>query len=658
MQRLHKGLQSPLIVGLLVSILVAIAILLLRAIGALQPFELQAYDWQLTWRGPTEKDSPPILIVKATEDDIRNHGWPLTDAKLAVILQMLVKSKARAVGLDIYRDLEVAPGHRGFNEVLLKNPNIIAATRYPEKSQREVPPPPVLKGTNRIGVNDVVVDTDGIVRRGLVYLDDGVSQDSVVYSLATRLALLYLGLETLKFDANGLVWGNSMIKAFEHNDGGYATANASGYQFLLDFRDANSALSSVTVSDLLSGKVERNLIENRIVLVGVAAESVPDNFYIPVPAQDDRSHIIHGVELHASIAAQLLRLARGTSRPITTTFESFEWLLIALGSLLGGAVGLWIRSPWKSGLALSVAILLVVSASQYALERSHWVPIVPMVSALLLSALIIEAYMSNQEKVQRALLMQIFSRHVSPEVAHTVWRQRDEFLDGQRPRPQKLIATVLFTDLMNFTTVSEKKEPEDLLTWLNEYMEAMASHVSQNGGVIKQYIGDSIMAIFGVPVPRKDDGEICQDAINAVTCALEMRGAMIELNQRWAKQDSPMIAMRVGIFTGPMVVGSLGSKDRLEYTVIGDSVNTASRLEGFDKERFIPDYEKNPCRIFIGESTRKYLGDDFLVEKIGQASLKGKDEKIMVYNVLDREHSAPAARADHERNEKKQARKS
>src|SRR5258706_6914334 len=179
MQRLLKGLQSPLVVGLSVGIVVAIAILLFRAIGVLQPFELKAYDWQLAWRGPTEKDLPPILIVKATEEDIRTQGWPLTDAKLAVILHMLVKNKARAVGLDIYRDLEVAPGHRGFNEVLLKNPNIIAATRYPEKSQREVPPPPVLRGTTRIGVNDVVVDSDGIVRRGLVYLDNGVSQDSV-----------------------------------------------------------------------------------------------------------------------------------------------------------------------------------------------------------------------------------------------------------------------------------------------------------------------------------------------------------------------------------------------------------------------------------------------------------------------------------------------
>jgi adenylate cyclase len=335
--------------------------------------------------------------------------------------------------------------------------------------------------------------------------------------------------------------------------------------------------------------------------------------------------------------AQLLRLASGVSRPMTTTSESVEWGLVALGSLVGAAVGLWIRSPWQNGLALCAGILLVVSASQYELSQSHWVPIVPMVSAILLSALIIEAYMSNQEKLQRGLLMQIFSRHVSGEVADMVWRQRDEFLDGGRPRPQKLVATVLFTDLMNFTTVSEKTEPEDLLTWLNEYMEAMARHVRQNGGVIQQYIGDSIMVIFGVPVPRKSELEIRQDAINAVNCGLEMRAAMVELNRRWREQGSPMIAMRVGIFTGPMVVGSLGSKERLEYTVIGDSVNTASRLESFDKEGFIPDYETNPCRIFIGESTQKYLGDDFQLKKIGQASLKGKEGEITVYNVLGRQ---------------------
>ena len=192
--------------------------------------------------------------------------------------------------------------------------------------------------------------------------------------------------------------------------------------------------------------------------------------------------------------------------------------------------------------------------------------------------------MSYRETVERTHLMQLFSRHVSPEVAEAIWRQRDQFLDGGRPRPERLMVTVLFTDLTGFTAVSEKHTPEALLDWLNEYMDAMAREVSRHGGVIRQYAGDAIVAIFGIPVPRQTEAEIDQDARNAVHCALAMETALRELNRRWRSESRPTTGMRVGIFTGPVVAGTLGSAERSEYVVVGDTVNTASRLESFDKD--------------------------------------------------------------------------
>ena len=123
------------------------------------------------------------------------------------------------------------------------------------------------------------------------------------------------------------------------------------------------------------------------------------------------------------------------------------------------------------------------------------------------------------------------------------------------------------------------------MDWLNECMEPMAKQVSVHGGVIEQFTGDAIVAIFGVPIARKEE-EISQDAINAVNCALAMETTLRDLNRHWLAQNQPATAMRIGIYTGPMVAGSLGSSDRLEYVVIGDTVNVASRLESFDKELF------------------------------------------------------------------------
>ena len=238
------------------------------------------------------------------------------------------------------------------------------------------------------------------------------------------------------------------------------------------------------------------------------------------------------------------------------------------------------------------------------------------------------------EKKERALLMQLFSRHVAPEVAETIWEQRDQFMDGGRPRSQKFTVTVLFTDLRGFTSVSERMDPQALLDWLNVYMEAMAQLVMTHGGIVDNYIGDSIKADFGVPVPRTTEAAISRDAVAAVDCALAMERELKHLNTVWQQQDLPTVEMRIGIFTGPVVAGSLGSAQRLKYTTVGDTVNIASGLESFDKELVDPELADSPCRSLIGETTLHYLGHQFQTKIVGEANLKGKDERVTIYRVI------------------------
>jgi adenylate cyclase len=199
------------------------------------------------------------------------------------------------------------------------------------------------------------------------------------------------------------------------------------------------------------------------------------------------------------------------------------------------------------------------------------------------------------------------------------------------PRPQQLTATVLFTDLQGFTTISEAfGDPGKLMEWLNEYMQAMTCHVLNHCGVINKYIGDAIMAIFGVPLARTTEEEIAQDAVNAIKCAIAMGTELEELNKRWKEQNRPTVRMRVGIFTGSLVVGCIGSRQRLEYTVTGDTVNIASRLESFNKEL---DAE-NICRVLVGLSTWQYASTEFRSRRLGSMMLKGKGVKIEVFQIL------------------------
>jgi adenylate cyclase len=344
-----------------------------------------------------------------------------------------------------------------------------------------------------------------------------------------------------------------------------------------------------------------------------------------------------GIELHGHIVSQLLRFGLDGDSPVATASDRREQAWILLWSLMGGAIGLWVRSPWRFVLSAASGLVVLALTDYVAFVIGWWIPLVPPAMAWVISAAVVTAYMSNQEKRQRALLMQLFTRYVpNKEVAEIIWQQRDQLLDGGRLRSQNLIATVLFTDLMGFTTMAESRAPQAVMDWLNAYMEAMAQHVINHGGVIDKYIGDSIMAIFGVPLPRQTDAEISRDAVNAVSCALAMERSLRQLNHDWHEQQLPTIGMRIGIFTGPLVAGSLGSAQRLEYTVIGDTVNTASRLESFDKDLFTLDYLNSPCRIIIGEATLHRLGHQFATRHLGEVSLKGKDQKITVYGVIGR----------------------
>ena len=151
-----------------------------------------------------------------------------------------------------------------------------------------------------------------------------------------------------------------------------------------------------------------------------------------------------------------------------------------------------------------------------------------------------------------------------------------------------------------------------------------------HNGVIDNYAGDGIKANFGIPVPRSREEEIQADAFNAVKCALAMEKEMEQLNKVWEERHLPAVGMRIGIFTGPVVAGLLGGSERLKYTTIGDSVNTASRLESYDKDLG----KDRLCRILVGESTMHYVQGHFRAEKVGEASLKGKTEKVVIYRIL------------------------
>ena len=632
-------MRSALIAVVVAGGLVFAVLIGLRSTGALESLELAAYDWQLRLRPGAPAQKPPVVLVTITDRDIAELGtWPVPDEVLARALETLSRAGARAIALDIYRDVPVPPGHEALNAVLAKNPQIVGAMLLPRGEHPGVRPPPALNGSDRVGFTDTVVDADGRVRRALLMVDDG---KTVFYSLPFRIALLYLqaaGVTPQSDPQNPeyLKLGRTTLRPFEPNDGGYVRADAGGYQILIDYRDGPDAFAEIGFSQLLAGEFDRRLVKDRVALLGVTAESVKDNFYTPFSGTFGAKEATYGVALYGHMMSQLVRAALAGDHPLAVLPDSAEALWILLWCMLGATLALVTRSAWRFDAAAGAGLLVLIVAVHAIFLLGWWIPLVPPALGWVASAGVVSAYVSGREKRERARLMSLFSAYVSPELAEAIYRDRQHFLASGRPVPQRLTVTVYFCDVGGFTTISETLDPPVLMGWLYGFMEAITPVVSAHGGVILRFSGDSIMAVFGVPVARTGEQEIARDAVNAVDCALAMQNRLIVLNKSLQERGLPLIGMRIGILTGPVTAGSLGTEQRMEYNVHGDTVNTGARLESFQREHFSPDYLHTPCRILVGEPTLRLLGGQFHTEFLGDFQLKGKVKPLRIHRIHGR----------------------
>jgi adenylate cyclase len=623
MKRLRRAFRNPPVASLMLGIGVFVFIAGAREFGLLQSAEFLAYDKFLTWRAGPETTDPRIIIVEITENDIAKYDFPIPDDLLAKLLETIATAKPAAIGLDIYRDVAVPRdgSHLAeLNRVLRQNQNIVGIFKFgdPENPVKVAFPPALADTWERYGFNDFPFEL-GAVRRGFLFLWD--NQDHVYPSFALTLAS-QTGVVG-KQEGSQFHIGKAIFPRFRANDGGYIRAQDGGHQFLLDFKSPRKFVT-YSLDDVLSNRVNDQAWRGKIVLIGEGAESAHD--FETTPLQQS----VPGVELHAQVLNQLLRAAEHSEKPTTSWGEPMELTWIFVWCILGGAVGFFIRRPLLLLAACCSAAAGLAAICWIAFARDFWLPFVPAFGGNLAAAAIVTGYMRYQERKDREMLMRLFSQNVSPAIAESIWTHREEFMEGHRPHPQKLTATVLFTDFRNFATIAEKLQPADAMNWVNEYLEALARQVERHGGVIDKYMGDAIMAVFGFPLGLTARADTQKDAFNAVSCALDMGAELRRLNDAWQTRGRPPVQVRIGICSGPAVAGCIGTSDRLEFTLIGDTVNTAERLQSFDKDYASAD----PCRILIGQSTFELLDGKFATKVVQSIKLKGKEEPTTIYRVL------------------------
>lgn len=389
----------------LTSLGVTGCILAIRLAGLLQNWELSAFDQSLRSRPSASRDDR-VVIVGIDEPDLRQVGqFPIPDTQMVQLLQTLSKAKPRAIGLDIYRDLPVEPGHRTLRQLFKATPNLVGIEHIGGTDGPEIPPPPLLPN-EQIGFNNIVHDPDDKVRRALLYFFTNDEQ-AARQSFALALAVMYLqkdGItpENASDRSQDLQLGKAVLRRFTANDGGYVHADDGGYQILLNPRGPANSFQTVSMTDVLKGKVAPETFRDRIVIIGYTAISMNDFMLMSYSSQIiGAPQPVAGVELHANIVSQMISAAKGERPLITSWTEPVEWLWILFWAGVGALISWNLRTLKVALPTLIVSGLTIGIVAQLGLLAGVWIAVVPPLLAMSGSAMVITVHLARSERELR-----------------------------------------------------------------------------------------------------------------------------------------------------------------------------------------------------------------------------------------------------------------
>lgn len=613
----------------------AIGALLLVAIqrtGLRESINLLLYDLITELRPAPADPSRPITLIGITEADVGALGWPLDDALLCRAIDRLETGGVAAIGLDLYRDRGVGPQQACLRQRASRPDSHLVSIFNVAAAIGPIPGTPV----QRQAFNDLVLDPDSVVRRDLVHV---AGQDAATVSLPLRLQELASGSTDLRQAIERGRLNGPWLEStrWAGSAGGYADLDAAGFQQMLPFRSPGS-FPSYSFRQLLQGAVPAQAIRGRIVLIGSTAPSLRDLFTVPHSRFRSGAAAMQmsGMEIHAQRILALRDLER-LRRPAIVAADPLwqEWLVLLM-VLLGVVLAEAIPQLRRSVLVVGLIELGLIAALVVLLWNGIWLGAIMPVAGLGLMAAAGWLRRSAVNQRQRQDFQRLLGQTTSPAVANQLWEQRESLLSDGRFEGRQLPVTVLFSDTCNFTTVSEQLQPAQVLDWLNRGMAIFVPAICDRGGMVNKFTGDGLLAVFGAPVSAGPQ----QDAEAAVAAARAIQEGLVALNEQLRADGQPEMKLRIGLHSGDVLAGSMGSSERLEYAVIGDTVNCASRLESIDKHR-----QDNLCRVLASSTTRELLQEDgdaatLTWQAWGALHVKGRKEPLEIWELRD---SAPAA---------------
>lgn len=445
-------------------------------------------------------------------------------------------------------------------------------------------------------------DEDGVIRSHPMVME---YQDAIYPSLALSAAALYMGAHKdlqVVFDG-GMLAGVYMRDSFIPLD--------SHGRFYLRYHGEDSTFPVISAADILQGEPDdtelRHALGGRIAIVGATAAQIYDLRVTPFG-------FTAGVEVQANAIANALKGEQVSKHAWQKLYDVALTIIIGLALLF---ILQHVRVSIGVFLTLSMFIVLIWFNYQALSVQALWLNTVTPGLTIILGFITVTVWQYVSEQESKRFIHEAFGRYLSPKVISQIIDNPGVLKLGG----EKRVMTAFFSDVAGFTNISEKLPPPKLVALLNSYLSEMSNIIHELDGTVDKYEGDAIIAFWGAPIPIENHAELC------VLAAVRQQRKLVELREQWRKQGKDELNVRMGINTGPMVVGNMGSKERMDYTIMGDSVNLAARLEGANKY-----YGSN---VMVSEFTREHVAEKFLCREVDMVRVQGKEDAIRLYEVVE-----------------------
>ncbi len=662
-----KKLATGAVIGVAASILVlALAASFVRTAGTTgqNPFEtieLKTYDWRMARTARPVTARTDIALVEIDEDSLRNlqpnaGRWPWPRVVHSLVIDYLADAKPKLIVYDVnFAEADTRVGFkmgdatlsgeesdqalvdsvkRAGNVIMLADasyegkvtnpPQIASDYRIDGEGivERDVVFPPfktLADAAAGLAHNLFLFDRDGPMRHIVPFVR---SQGRVIPSLGTAAALRIGNIRPSDVHLQDrTLWLADRVMPMAWNRVA-STAGEYGYLWaLINYRGPSYprgvTYKSYSFFDLLysneqiaAGKkpdLDPALFKDKIVFVGMSASGLADRFETPFSLGT-----MPGIQVHAAVTDDLL--SNRFLHPIDDRIRIPS--VVAVG-VITGIIAASLPAWWATAIT-ALAIFAFGFTAERVFALGYWVNVTqPFVasSIALLSGVAYQYFFEGREKRK---MKKLFGQYVSKDVYnHLVSDPTLAKLGGTRRQ-----MSVLFSDIRGFTTVSERGEPEEIVHTLNEYFTKMVEIVFAHRGTVDKFVGDMVMALFGAPLADDEHAE------HAVEAALDMIDELGRLNAKWHAEGRPMLDIGIGINTGPMIAGNIGSEQIMSYTVIGDAVNLGSRLESLNKTY--------GTRIIISEATKERLTGHYNLKPLGDVVVKGKTKPVAIFQVVER----------------------